>query len=208
VLDGVMRRVIDPPLALLARPLARLRVSADALSLAGLLFGLGCAGAIAAAFPAWVAVTLLALGRLADGLDGALARHASQPVPGPTDFGGYIDIVFDFIFYGAVPLAFAVRDQSGNGIAAAVLLFSFYVNGASFLAFATLAAKRGLTTRARGEKSLYFTAGLAEGTETIAVFVVMCLWPRLFPPLAWGFACVCFVTAAGRVLLARRTFGG
>ena len=104
------------------------------------------------------ALALVPLSRLADGLDGAVARARR-----PTDFGGLLDIVCDFVFYGAVPLAFAWRDPAATACAAAFLLFTFYVNGASFLAYAALAAKRGLETTTRGVKSIYFTAGLVEG---------------------------------------------
>jgi hypothetical protein len=58
----------------------------------------------------------------------------------------------------------------------------------------------------RGGKSLYFTAGLLEGSETIAFFAVICLWPSLFAPLSWGFGALCLITAAARVALARRVF--
>ena len=160
----------------------------------------GDAGLIAAGLPR-LALAGLALSRLCDGLDGAIARQTCA-----TDRGGYVDIVFDFIFYGAWPLAFAVADPATNGLGAAFLLFSFYVNGASFLAFATLAAKRGMQTAARGEKSLYFTTGLAEGGETIAVFAAMCLWPQHFATLALAFAGLCLVTAASRIWLAWRVF--
>ncbi|MEY4872723.1 MAG: hypothetical protein RLZZ563_2053, partial [Pseudomonadota bacterium] len=73
--------------------------------------------------------------------------------------------------------------------------------------YAVLAEKKGMETRSRGEKSLYFTAGLLEGTETIGFFVLICLWPGSFAPLAFIFAALCFVTAVSRVLLARRVFG-
>ena len=138
---------------------------------------------------------------MADGLDGAVARATK-----PSDFGGFLDIACDFLFYGAIPLAFVLRDPGVNGVAGAFLLCSFYVNGATFLGFAVMAAKNGLETRALGEKSLYYTAGLLEGTETIAIFVAFCLWPAHFAPLAWGFGAVCFVTATARVMLARRVF--
>ena len=54
----------------------------------------------------------------------------------------------------------------------------------SFLSFAALAAKRGLTTEAQGKKSFYYAAGLAEGGETIAVFIAFCLWPMPLPRFA------------------------
>ena len=201
MLDGVMRQMIDPALGRWGRRLAGLGWSADAVTLIGLGLGLSAALLIALGAPGWLAVLPLLAGRLADGLDGAIARagHAS-------DFGGFLDIVADFMFYGAVPFAFALRDPT-QAVAAGFLLVSFYVNGASFLAYAVLAAKRGMETRGRGEKSLYFTAGLLEGTETIVFFAVICLWPQWFAPLAWVFGGLCFVTAGARVMLARRVFG-
>ena len=85
-------------------------------------------------------------------------------------------------------------------------MMTFYANGSTFLAYAILAEKRGMQTTDRGEKSLYFTAGLLEGTETILFFVLLCLWPWAFAPLAWGFGALCLVTALARVMLARRVF--
>lgn len=201
MLDGLMRGVIDAPLNRGGRWLAARGASADMVTLAGLALGLSAAALIwAGGSGLWVALVLLS-GRLADGLDGAVARAG-----GKTDFGGYLDIVCDFIFYGAVPLAFVLRDPDANAVAGAFLLFSFYVNAATFLGYAILAEKHGLQTRSRGEKSLYFTAGLMEGTETILCFLILALWPALFVPLAWVFGALCLVTAAARVALAARTF--
>ncbi|MBK5926113.1 phosphatidylglycerophosphate synthase [Rhodobaculum claviforme] len=149
----------------------------------------------------WLALGLIGLSRLADGLDGAVARAL-----GPSDFGGFLDITADFAFYGAIPLAFVLHDPAANGAAGAFLLLSFYINGASFLGYAILAERRGLRTRSHGVKSLYFTAGLLEGAETIAFFVALCLWPAQFAPLAWAFGALCLVTALSRVLMARRVF--
>lgn len=202
MLDGVMRAQMDPVLNGWGRRLAARGWRADWVTLAGLALGLMAAALIAAGAHLGLALIPLLMGRLADGLDGAVARANAQ-----TDFGGYLDIVCDFIFYGAVPLAFALRDP-GLAVAAAFLLASFYTNGASFLAFAIFAQKRGLTTDQRGPKSLYFTAGLLEGTETIGFFVALCLWPAAFIPLSVVFGTLCFVTATARILLAKRLFGG
>ena len=201
MLDGLARRLIDAPLTQLARPLARIGMSADALTLAGLTFGLAAAAAVAFSGMA-AALVLLGLSRLCDGLDGAVARLTAR-----SDFGGFLDIVCDFAFYGAVPLGFAALDPPRNALPACALLFSFYVNGASFLAYAAVAARRGMETQARGLKSIYFTAGLAEATETIAVFAAMMLFPAAFAALAYGFAALCLVTAVSRVWLARAHFG-
>ena len=87
--------------------------------------------------------------------------------------------MLDFAFYGLIPFAFIFADPYENGVAGGLLLLSFYINGASFLAFSIMAEKRGLSTDIRGAKSLYFTTGLAEATETIAVFLAFCLFPAL-----------------------------
>jgi phosphatidylglycerophosphate synthase len=200
MLDGYMRRVIDGPLDRMGLRSARSGWSANTVTMAGLAAGLAAAGAIAAGWPL-AGLVLIALNRFADGLDGAIARATRK-----TDLGGFLDIVFDFVFYGAIPLAFAALDPARNALAAAFLLATFYVNGASFLAYAVMAAKRRLETTARGSKSLYFTSGLAEGTETIAVFVAACLWPAAFPWLAVGFGLLCLVTAAARIRLAVAAF--
>jgi len=202
MLDGMMRGVIDAPLNESGRWLASRGASANAVTLVGLGLGLLAAGMITAGWSGILVALVLLASRLADGLDGAVAR-----AHGKTDFGGYLDIVCDFTFYGAIPLAFVLNDPGANGVAGAFLLFSFYVNAATFLGYAVLAEKRGLETRSRGEKSLYFTAGLMEGTETILCFAVLAVWPGLFVPVAWVFGGLCLMTAAARLALAARRFG-
>ena len=201
MLDGVMRKAIDPVLDRWGRKLSAKGWSADSVTVIGLALGLFAAAMIAVGLPGWLALLPLLAGRVADGLDGAIARAGTR-----TDFGGYLDIVADFLFYGAVPLAFALRAPDANAVAAAFVLFSFYANGASFLGYSVLAEKRGMQTTARGVKSLYFTSGLLEGTETIAFLSVICLWPGAFAPLAWVFGALCLVTTACRLALARRVF--
>lgn len=199
MLDGKAREIIDPVLDRIGRALAAAGISANSVTGAGLAMGL--AAALVIALEAYLAgLVMLLVSRLADGLDGAVARHSQK-----TDLGGYLDIVSDFTFYGAIPLGFVFADPAANAVAGSVLLFSFYVNGSSFLAFAIMAEKQGLKTMARGSKSLYFTTGLAEASETIAVFCAFCLFPSAFVPIAWVFAAICFITAGARVLLAIRT---
>jgi phosphatidylglycerophosphate synthase len=201
MLDGVMRRLIDPLTGSLARRIAARGVKADQLTLAGFVLGLACAAAIALRWDI-AALVLLAMSRVLDGLDGAVARATRI-----TDRGGFMDITCDFIFYGVVPLAFALRDPTANALPAAVLLAAFYANGASFLAFSAIAAKRGMTSEKRGPKSLYFTTGLTEGTETIALFAAFILFPGHFPLLALPFAVLCIITCLSRILLAWHVFG-
>ena len=197
--DSRLRPLIDPSLSRAGRALATRGVTANHVTLAGLGLGLAAALLLALGAPGLAALIPLAASRLADGLDGAVARATTK-----TEFGGYLDITCDFAFYGAIPLAFAIRAPETNAVAAAALLFSFYVNAASFLGFATMAAKRGLETTAQGDKSLYYAAGLLEGAETIAFLIALCLWPTAFAPLAYAFATLCLVTATARILWARK----
>lgn len=202
MLDGWARRRIDPILSAMAGSIVRAGVSANAVTLVACAVGL--AGAVAIAFGHPLAgLALILLSRLGDGLDGAVAALSRR-----TDLGGYLDIVLDFLFYGAVPFAFVIADPAANAVAGAFLILSFYVNGASFLAYASVAARRGMESETRGKKSIFFTTGLAEATETLAVFAAFCLFPTWFAPLAWGFAALTFYTALSRIVLAARTFGG
>ena len=79
-------------------------------------------------------------------------------------------------------------------------LAAFICTGSSFLAFALLAERRGLTSVAFPNKGLYYLGGLTEATETLLCFVLMCLWPGLFALWALGFAALCGVTIATRRL--------
>ena len=196
--DARLRPMIDPPLNAIGVRLANAGISANMVTVSG--FCLGLLAAVSLAFGYFLAgFVLIALNRLFDGLDGAVAR-ASQK----TDLGGYLDITLDFFFYGAIPLAFAIQAPETNALPAAALLASFYANGSAFLAFAIMAEKRNLSTNHQGAKSLYYIGGLAEGTETIGLFLLMALLPAWFPVLAWAFAGVCLVSASARVLIGLR----
>ena len=199
--DASLRPWMDPPLDRVAQWAVRFGWTANAVTLGGL--GLGLTAALAIAFEAYaLGLALLLASRLADGLDGAIARRT-----GATDFGGYLDILCDFAFYAAIPLAFGLADPA-NRFAALVLLASFLLSGTSFLAWAALAEKRGLKTETQGKKSFFYRSGLIEGSETIAFFSASCLLPAHFPALAFVFAALCALTAIQRALAARRDFEG
>ncbi|MEJ6396392.1 CDP-alcohol phosphatidyltransferase family protein [Yoonia sp. 208BN28-4] len=198
--DSQFRTLIDPPLNRLGQSLAGRGFTADGVTLIGL--GLGLLAALCIAF-GWTVLALLPLAasRIADGLDGAVARATRK-----TDFGGYLDISADFLFYGAIPMAFVWLDPALNGAAGAWLLCAFYFNGSTFLGYAILAEKKKMQTSAQGVKSLYYSNGILEGAETIAFFVAICLFSQYFAPLAWVFGALCFATGALRLYAARQTF--
>ncbi|PPB80467.1 phosphatidylglycerophosphate synthase [Albidovulum inexpectatum] len=184
----LVRQAVRP----VARILVRAGISADQVSILG--FALGVGGAAALALGAHGAgLALILLNRLADALDGEIARLTT-----PTDRGAFLDIALDFLFYALVPLGFAIVDPSRNALPACVLIASFVGTGSSFLAFATIAERRGMRSLAFPTKGIYYLGGLTEGAETIALFVAMCLWPQGFPILAYGFALLCAVTTLTR----------
>jgi phosphatidylglycerophosphate synthase len=199
MLDARLRPLIDPPLNAVGQFLASLGVTANGLTFTGLALGLSGAAAIAFGHIGW-GLGLIIANRMCDGLDGAVAR-----VRGPSDLGGYFDIVADFAFYVSIPLGFGILSPA-NTLPALALVASFVLTGVSFLAFAVIAAKRGDQTEAHGTKSFFYSTGLAEGTETIAVFIAMCLFPAWFAWMAYGYAALCVLTVFQRSLMARLAF--
>jgi phosphatidylglycerophosphate synthase len=184
----------------MARVPVRAGIGADSVTLFGFALGLGAALAIALGAPV-TGLALLLASRLMDGLDGAVARLTR-----PTDRGAFLDIALDFLFYASIPLAFAVADPAANALPTAVLLAAFIGTGSSFLAFSLLAERRGLKSEDYPRKGIYYLGGLTEATETLLCFVLMCLWPRHFALWAYGFALLCAVTTATRLLAGWRAF--
>jgi phosphatidylglycerophosphate synthase len=198
--DRAVSHLIRPLVNHLAKVAARAGVTANQLTLTG--FGIGLLAAFLIATGDHLAgLAAIFASRLCDALDGAVARQTA-----PTDAGGFLDIALDFVFYASIPLAFAVQDPARNALPAAVLLASFIGTGSSFLAFAVLAAKRGMHSLDYPNKSMYFLGGLTEATETLFCFAAMCLWPEFFIELAYGFALLCLITTGTRLWWGWRAF--
>jgi phosphatidylglycerophosphate synthase len=195
VFDAQIRPLLDWLLNPVGVGLAAHGVTANHVTIIGVLTGL--AAAVCVAFQLFdIAFWLILLSRLADGLDGAVARASMA-----TDFGGYLDIVCDFVFYSSIPLAFAVA-QPENALASAFLIFSFIGTASSFLAFAILAEKHNISTEIRGKKAFYYLGGLTEGVETMLLLFAMVIWPSYFIFLAFGFGLLCWITTITRIYAA------
>jgi len=198
--DASIRPLIDRPLAQVAEQLVAWKISANSVTAMGFLLGMGAAGLIGSQqYLAGLALFLVS--RLMDGLDGAVARQTRL-----TDLGGYLDITLDFIVYASMVFAFALADPVKNALPAAFLTTSFMAPAATFLAYAIIAAKRGITTEIRGKKSLYYLGGLTEGFETILTLSLMCLLPAWFPVIAVVYALMCWITGGTRIAAAVQTF--
>ncbi len=190
------RKVLDlsrTVLLSLAQKLSAHRIRADQVSWLGFALGLCAVPLIALQHELWAIVFIL-LNRLADGIDGSIAR-----ITAPTDRGAFLDIALDFLFYSAVPLAFALANPQQNALAAATLIYAFVGTGSSFLAFAVIAAKRNISSSEHPGKGFFYLGGLTEATETILVFIAMCLLPQHFKTLAYAFAALCAITTITRI---------
>lgn len=199
MLDRWTLPLLTPRLRMLARGLDSAGLHADQITLFG--FGVGLLTLPALLWQHYIlALACIVINRLCDGLDGELARLGR-----PSDAGGYLDIVLDFIFYAAVVCGFAWADPPANALAAATLLFAFMGTGSSFLAFAIMAERRRLKKIHYPSKGFYYLGGLTEGTETILFLVLLCLLPEYFAPLAYVFTALCLLTTVARVVGGYRT---
>lgn len=193
MIDHVSIKIIASPLEYLANKIDRWGYTADQVTVSGFFIGL-------LVFPATIyqqyhlALLFIVINRIFDGLDGALAR-----IQGITDSGGFLDITLDFLFYSLVPFAFVIATPENNAVAGAFLIFSFIGTGCSFLAFAVMAGKVNIENPVYKHKSLYYLGGLTEGTETIACFVLLCLFPSYFTNIAYSFATLCWITTFTRI---------
>ena len=202
MIDRWTLALLRPGLDAGARALVRAGVGADAVTWTG--FAIGLVAAVCIAQQVFMAgLGLLLISRVLDGLDGAVARQTQ-----PTDRGAFLDITLDFFFYASIPLAFAWADPARNALAAATLLAAFVGTGSTFLAFAVLAERRGLSSPAYPTKGLYYLGGLTEAAETLCAFAAMCLWPQAFPVIALVFAGLCGLTTVTRLWFGWRALSG
>ncbi len=189
-----------PVLAAMVRPLVAAGLRPDRVTALALLIALAAAG-LAAVGQTWTAALLWLVSRVLDGLDGELARGLGPDDPHDADIGGFLDIIGDFVAYAAIPVGIAVAQPDAR-LALVFLLATYYLNGSAFLAFSSIAERRGISTDSR---SFQFIGHLAEGFETIMVHTALLLWPQHAAPVAGVFAVVVGLSAVERVVLAVRT---
>ena len=194
MLDSRLRMLTAPALDAAGRRLARAGVPPAALTATGWAAG-ACAATAVRAWP--VALGLWLANRLLDGLDGPTARAAGRSC----EAGGFLDIVADFSVYAGIILGLAIAVPQAR-LACVALLTAYYISGTAFLALSSLAERR--RARLGDERSLRFVGGLAEGTETITVYILLFLLPGHAAVIVWAFTTVVAVTAAQRVVIGVR----
>ncbi|MEZ4556918.1 MAG: CDP-alcohol phosphatidyltransferase family protein [Caldilineaceae bacterium] len=148
----------------------------------------------------WLGLLLWLLNRILDGLDGVIARvHGKQ-----SDFGGYLDLLFDFVIYLAIPIAFLSAAPTVFNLWAGITLISVYVlNIISWTVLGALLEKRYMQSPSR-LTSMEMPTGLIEGAETIAVYTLFFFFPGSIGYIFFIFAALVLVTAGQRVLWAAR----
>lgn len=194
MLDRPLRARIGPRLDVVAAWLDSRGVRPGTVTALALAVGVGAC--VAAGLAWWpLALVLWLVNRGLDGLDGPLARRH-----GPTDLGGLLDFVADFVVYGGFVVGVAAAVPPAR-VACTALLAAYLLNNIAQLSFASLVEKRRLAFG--DERSLRLTPGLTEGTETIVAYVVICLVPEHAAIVAWVYTVMVLVTTAQRIALAR-----
>lgn len=191
--DSVLRRQKD----ILLTPVASYAMSSfhpNMVSVLALFVGLLASAAIMNQLYLYGLILWL-LNRVLDGLDGVIARvHHKQ-----SDFGGYLDLVLDFVVYLAVPISFAIAHPTPATFwALTALIASFYVNTATWMGLSAIFEKRHIASSNR-LTTMEMPTGLIEGAETIIFYSFFCILPAYIPYLFALMAFLVFLTAAQRL---------
>ena len=141
-----------------------------------------------------IALFIFLLGRILDGVDGIIANKTRI-----TEFGGFIDIVFDLISYSLVPLAFILKDNS-NAIFGSILLTTFFGTSSAFFGIAIFENNKFI--QKNPEKSFYHVGGFMGGAITIFFLSLMFLFPEKFNLIALIFSVLCILGTVERIFYA------
>ncbi|MDA8027338.1 MAG: CDP-alcohol phosphatidyltransferase family protein [Actinomycetota bacterium] len=204
MIDNRARKVLNPLLERAVTPLFRMGVKANAITTIGFGFGLASIVSISMRHNL-LALALWLANRLFDGIDGVLARKST-----PTDLGGFLDIVFDFVIYGGllVGIAFGYPNLRLESI---ILLGTYYVSGTALLALSSITERRARIQNVaseRSSKAIRFIGGLAEGGETIIFYVVVMALPQ-YASIAIGiFIAMVAITAFQRIAMGVERLSG
>lgn len=178
-----------------AEKLAKMGVSANAISVAGFVVGMMTPNFLAMNMYGWALFCIL-FNRLCDALDGAVAK-----IKGISNFGIFLDACLDYVFYAAVIFGFALAVPHNYAVAASFLLFAFASSACAMLAYAVVAYKQ-----TELKESPFYLGGFAQGAETITAFVILCIVPVWFVPVAIILGCWCLIKAMLVVSTAYYTF--
>ena len=193
MIDQYFIKIFKPLLELVASPFYKFGVNANYISLLGLSLSFLSFYLILKDLNN-IALFVFLLGRILDGVDGIIANKTRI-----TEFGGFIDIVFDLISYSLVPLAFILKDNS-NAIFGSILLATFFGTSSAFFGIAIFENNKFI--KRNPEKSFYHVGGLMGGSITIFFLSLMFIFPEKFNLIALIFSVLCILGTIERIFYA------
>ena len=189
MLDTNARRFVQPLLDAVAKACARAGIGADALTITGMLVGVGAAALVALGHPVW-GFLVLWLSGLIDAADGTLARLTTS-----SPMGAILDITFDRVVELSVITAIAWRFPDAR-LELVVLAGVIAVAMSLFLSV-------GAAVQNRSVKSFHYAPGLGERTEAFICLSLMILDSERLVLRIWVFVAVIVFTMAQRLRHAR-----
>jgi CDP-diacylglycerol--glycerol-3-phosphate 3-phosphatidyltransferase len=173
MLDRHWRKGVEQGLGPLGNRLRRMGVTADALTVFGLLCSVATALLIASGHLVWAVVGVIVSG-IADLLDGAIARGSGQASPRGAFFDSVTDRASDALLFGGV--AWYLADQNpyyailAFAVAACSMMISYERARAEALG---LDARGGLMERA--ERFVFLAIGLAFNVLVPVLWIMLVL---------------------------------
>jgi archaetidylinositol phosphate synthase len=190
MLDTNARKYVQPLLDAVAKTCHRAGVSANALTIAGMLVGIAAAVLVANAH--YVAGFLvLWLSGLIDAADGTLARLTK-----PSPLGAILDITFDRVVEIAMIAALATRFPEAR--------FELLILAGTIAIAMSLFLSIGAAVANTSVKSFHYAPGLGERTEAFICFSLMVLDHTRLTLWTWVFIGVIVFTMLQRLFHAHQ----
>ncbi len=190
MLDTNARKYIQPLLDAIAGASQRAGLSANALTVIGMLVGVAAAGLVAAGYFV-CGFAALWLSGLIDAADGTLARLTK-----PSPLGAILDITFDRVVEISIIAALAFRFTDAR-FELMLLAGIIAIAMSLFLSIAAAVANTSV-------KSFHYAPGLGERTEAFICFSLMILDHTRLTLWTWVFIAVIAFTMLQRAYHARR----
>lgn len=190
MLDTKARKYIQPILDSFARVCLRIGVSANTLTVAGMLIGV-LAALLVVNDHAVAGVIVLWLSGLIDAADGTLARLTK-----PSAIGAILDITFDRVVEVAMIVALACLYPDAR-LSLVILAGIIAIAMSLFLSIGAAVTNQSI-------KSFHYAPGLGERTEAFICLSLMVLDHARLGLWTWFFIGVIVFTMAQRLYHARR----
>ena len=170
------------------KELSKNGINANMISIFGFVIGMMAINFLAMNMY-FEALMCILINRFCDVMDGAVAR-----IEGVTPFGVFLDACLDFVFYAGVIFGFALAEPDENAVAACFLVFVFTASACAMLAYGVVSYQNSKKANEL-DASPFYLGGLAQGFETLAAFVLLCMMPFAFLPIAIALGCWCLLKA-------------